>query len=247
MQERTRTGGGMLCAFVITLACGALLGVRTASAQDGAAAATPDHATAIKETFKRDQATLRSYEWIETTTMSLKGEVKSTTEKRCYWGADGKLQKVETGEPAPAEKEKRGLRGKIVADKKAEISDYMTKAAAAIKTYVPPDPAKLQAAKAAGNSSVEILDPGKRVRVDYKNYNVKGDVLGVELDLVTNRILAMHVTTMVEGGKDPVTFDVTYAALDDGTGYPAQTMLDAKEMSVTVAVANSGYKKQAKA
>ena len=246
MQERTRTGRVMLCAFVATLACGALLNGRAAWAQDAAAPATVDHATAIKETFKKDQATLHSYEWIETTTMSLKGEVKSTTEKRCYWGADGVLQKVATGDAAPAEKDKRGLRGKAIASKKAEVSDYMTKAAAAIKTYVPPDPAKLQASKAADKSSTAELEPGKRVRVDYKDYNIKGDVLGVEVDLVTNRILGVHVTTMIEGGKEPVQFDVKYAALEDGTGYPAQTLLDAKEMSVQVAVANTGYKKRAK-
>jgi hypothetical protein len=36
----------------------------------------------------------RSYEWIETTAVSVKGEEKSRTRKRCDYGADGKLEKV---------------------------------------------------------------------------------------------------------------------------------------------------------
>jgi hypothetical protein len=48
---------------------------------------------ALKATLAASQATLRQYEWIETTVVSLKGEEKSRKQQRCYYGADGTLQK----------------------------------------------------------------------------------------------------------------------------------------------------------
>lgn len=210
-----------------------------------AAATTPaaEHAAAIKATLQKDQAALKQYEWIETTVISMKGEEKSRAQNKCYYGADGKVQKTAVGEPPAEEKGKRGIRGKVVENKKEEITDYMSKSAAAIKTYIPPDPAKLQAAQAAGKVAVEVLEPNKRVRVDFKDYNIPGDQLSVELDLTTNHILAMNVQTTVEGGKEPIRFQTAFSALPDGIGYPAKTTLDAKEVGMMVVVENTGHRK----
>jgi hypothetical protein len=49
---------------------------------------------ALKESAAKDQQSIRQYEWIETTVISLKGEEKSRQQKRCYYGAEGSLQKV---------------------------------------------------------------------------------------------------------------------------------------------------------
>ena len=210
-----------------------------------AAAASPaaDHAAAIKATLQKDQAALKQYEWIETTVISMKGDEKSRVQNKCYYGADGKVQKTAMGEAPAEEKSKRGVRGKVVESKKEEITDYMSRTAAAIKTYIPPDPAKLQAAQAAGKVAVEVLEPNKRVRVNFKDYNVPGDLLSVELDVATNHILAMNVQTTVQGGKEPVSFQTAFSALPDGTGYPAKTTLDAKEVNMLVVVENSGHRK----
>jgi len=82
-------------------------------------------------------ASLRQYEWIETTTVSLKGEEKSKTQNRCYYGADGKKQEVPVA-AAPEAKKKKGLRGKIVENKKEEMSDYMKQAVALVsRTFRP--------------------------------------------------------------------------------------------------------------
>lgn len=51
-----------------------------------------------------------------------------------------------------------GIRGRIAANKKEELSDYMEQAVALVKSYVPPNPAKIQAVKDAGGVSAEILE-----------------------------------------------------------------------------------------
>ena len=126
-----------------------------------------ERVAALKATVAASQIILKQYEWIETTVVSLKGDEKSRKQERCYYGADGKVQKIEvSASPAPAKK--RGLRGKIIENKKEELTDYMKQAVALVKTYVPPDPVKIQAAKDAGKVSIEVLEPGKRARLNFR-------------------------------------------------------------------------------
>lgn len=185
---------------------------------------------------------LRQYEWVETTVVSVKGEEKSRKQERCYYGADGGLQKVEEASTPPPEK-KRGLRGKIAASKQEEMTDYMKHAIALVRAYVPPNPAKLQAAKDAGKVSIDVLQPGKRARLNFRDYEKPGDNLGVEVDLVSNRPLGLKVATYLEDAQDAVTLDVKMGQLNDGTTYPSDVTLDGKAKKLTVAVKSSGYRK----
>jgi hypothetical protein len=201
-----------------------------------------ERAALLKATMAASQAVLKQYEWIETTVVSLKGEEKSRKQERCYYGADGGVQKVElSGTPEPAKK--RGLRGKIAESKKEELTDYMKSAVALVKAYVPPNPAKIQAAKDAGKVSIDVLEPGKRARLNFRDYAKSGDNLGVEVDLASNRPLSLKVATYLEDAKDVVTLDVRMGQLNDGTAYPSDVTLDAKAKQITVAVKNSGYRK----
>ena len=99
---------------------GLLLGAQVGFAQGAADDAQQPVAT-LMQSLQHDQANLRHYEWIETTTMSLKGEEKSKKQSRCYYSEDGKLQKVEMN--ATAGKAPGGLRGRIVANKKEELHE----------------------------------------------------------------------------------------------------------------------------
>lgn len=218
-----------------------LLGMLTGAVR--AQPPTPaERAAQLKTSLATSQAALRQYEWIETTVVSLQGEEKSRQQERCYYGADGALQKVELGE-SPAAPRRRGLRGRIAEHKREELTDYLKRAVALVKTYVPPNPTKIQAARDAGNVSVDVLDPGKRVRLNFRDYEQAGDNLGVEVDLTTNRPLGVKVSTYLDDTEDSVTLDVRMGQLNDGTSYPADIMLHAVAKKLTVAVQNSGYRK----
>ncbi len=213
--------------------------VLSASAQQPAPA---ERAAMLKATMAASQLVLRQYEWIETTVISLKGEEKSRKQERCYYGADGGVQKVELSS-SPEPEKKRGLRGRIAEKKKEELTDYMKSAVALVKTYVPPGPSKIQAVKDAGNVSIEMLDPGKRARLNFRSYEKAGDNLGVEVDLASNRPLGVKVSTSLDDAADVVTLDVRMGQLDDGTSYPSEVTLNAKAKELTVKVQNSGYRK----
>lgn len=201
-----------------------------------------ERAAQLKAIMEASQGFLRQYEWIETTVISVKGEAKSHKQQRCYYGADGGLQRVELSSTPPPEK-KRGLRGKIAASKQEELTDYMKSALALVKAYVPPNPARLQAAKDAGKVSIDVLEPGKRARLNFRDYEKPGDSLAVELNLVSNRPLGLKVTTYLEDAKDIVTLDVRLGELNDGAVHPAEVTLDGKAKKLTVVVKYGGYRK----
>lgn len=219
------------------------------------ASATQDKVTpeqrlaAFKQSLAENQKRLRGYEWVETTIISLKGEEKARKQQRCYYGADGKVQKVAIGDkPAPKEAAgggggRRGgrLKKQIVENKKEDIQHYMEAATALIHKYVPPQPELVQKAKDAGKMTVNPVDPGK-VRLEFTDYVVPGDRFTIDLVANANSIGAVNVNTYLEKPEDIVSLDVRFAALPDATSYPAQTTLDAKAENIRVVIQNSGHR-----
>ncbi len=53
----------------------------------------------IKKSLAESQARLKAYQWVETTEVSLKGEVKKQEQKECRYTPDGQLVKTSLGAP----------------------------------------------------------------------------------------------------------------------------------------------------
>ena len=213
------------------------------------APAAQDRAAALKQSLAENQKALRQYTWVETTQISLKGEVKKQEQKQVVYGADGKPKKTPLPGAAPAEAKqasgggggRRGggrLKETIVENKVEDMKEYMEKVAALVHEYVPPDAQKIQAAQAAGN----LTAAGGTLTV--KNYVKQGDSLSIALDTATKKLSSYNVASYVEKPKDDaVTLAVTFALLPDGTSYPQQVLLDVKSKQIQVKVTNAGHKK----
>jgi len=203
-----------------------------------------EQVVALKTSLAASQAVVRQHEWIETTIVRLKGEEKARIQKRCYYGADGQLQKVQESAPPPQEK-KRGLRGKIVENKKEELTDYMKAAVELVKAYAPPEQARIQAAKDAGKVTLQPMPgAGKRLWLAFADYLKPGDRLAVDMNLATSQLLGVRVSSYLDTPEDPVSLNATFATFTDGkTSYAKQVMLDAPAKQLQVEVQNSGYRK----
>ncbi|MCJ7482367.1 MAG: hypothetical protein MUO31_05315, partial [Thermodesulfovibrionales bacterium] len=138
---------------------------------------------------------------------------------------------------------KRGLRGLIAESKKEELTDYMKEAVSLVRQYIPPDPSRIQAAKDAGKVALQLLEPGKRVRLTFMDYLKSGDSLALDVDLTNNHPLAANVNSYLDSDKEPVTLAITFSTLNDGTTYVSRSVLDAKGKQLNVTVENSGYRK----
>ena len=195
----------------------------------------------IKKNLADSKANMKRYAWIETTTTFMDGEQKSVKQCQCYYSLDGKLTKVETGGSTPKETP-GGLRGKIIEKKKEEMSDYVKAAIAKVQTYLPPDAEKVQQIYAGGSVAIQILDPGKKFKLSFPNYNEPGDLLAISLDKIAAKIMAVDVTTSVDDPSQKVTFNITYSNLPDGTQYAGTTTLDAQAKKLKIVIENSGFK-----
>ena len=232
--------------MTLRIACVAVLSsvvlTQTPPAADGVAA--------LKASLAENQAQLRTYSWVETTVVSLKGEVKKQEQKQCYYGADGKVQKTPMANaaapkaaPAPSGGGRGGrLKERVVENKVDDMKDYMEKVVALVHEYVPPDAGKIQAAQAAGNVATQPSTGA--VHLNVKNYLKPGDLLAIGLNPATKKLLSYTVQSFVEKPKeDDVKLSVTFATLQDGTAYPQLTTLEVAAKKLQVKVTNSGYKK----
>jgi hypothetical protein len=220
-----------------------------------ASGAQPDPVAALKQSIGEGTKKLAQYEWVETTIIKLKGEEKGRTLNRCYYGADGKVQKIPMDQPATQATEqssgRRGRRGggavkeKIVESKKDEMQEYLEEAAALIHSYVPPAPPQIQAVKDGGRLSASP-QPGGKLRIEMKQYLKPGDSLTIDLDTAANRLLGLGVNSYLDKPDEPVTLAVQMNTLSDGALYSAQTTLDAKAKNIQVVITNSGHKPAAR-
>jgi hypothetical protein len=239
----------------LALLGGALGMATTLGAQPPPAAggAQPDPVAALKQSIADGTKNLAQYEWVETTIIKLKGEEKGRKLNRCYYGADGKVQKIPMDQPAPQAKEQGGGRGrrggrvkeKVVENKKDEMQEYMQQAAALIHSYVPPAPPQIQAVKDGGRLAASP-QPGGKLRIEMKQYLKPGDSLTIDLDTAANRLLGLGVNSYLDKPDEPVTLAVQMNTLSDGALYSAQTTLDAKAKNIQVVITNSGHKPAAR-
>ena len=198
-------------------------------------------AAAAKEAAARNQQALRAYSWITKTELSVKGEVKNTKIESCKYGPDGKVQKPELTEPPKPQKKQRGLRGKIVAKKTAEMKEELEASAALVQHYIPPSPDMLQAVSAAGK--VTISPGGGAAALRFADYAKAGDALTLTLDTESKSLRQISVDTWLDEPENEVTLQVSFQSLPDGTNYAASTVLSIPKGKLEVQIANSNYQK----
>ena len=240
----THIGIGKTAIAAATLASAVVLGAQAPAAQG--AGSEQDHVAALEQTLQQGLARIRQYEWIETTVTSLDGEEKSRTQNRCYYGADGTVQKVAIGGVTPEESEGRGRRRgrlsqRVVENKKDDIQEYMQRAGALIHRYVPPNPERIHAAKDAGRVTMSP-QPGGLVQLVISQYLQAGDSMTMDLNPATNLLTGLGVNAYLDTPEDVVTLAVTMSALADGAFYAAETTLDAPAKDIRVVIQNSGHK-----
>lgn len=207
-----------------------------------AAPATDEHLAAIKENLQQSRHNLRGYHWKESIVVNYKGEDKSPMVNSCVYDATGKL--VRTPEPVPATADKGGMRGATADSKKAEIQAYEHSAVALMRSYIPPDPAKLQKCEQSGKMTTNVIEAGNRVQLSFKDYEKKGDDLTVEVNPTSNQILGFSVDSYLATAKDAVKLNADMASLPDGTSYPAKIKLDTPAKAMGLTVTNSDYQKK---
>lgn len=197
----------------------------------------------LKKSLAENQARLKTYQWVETTEVSLKGEVKKREQNQCRYGADGQVVKTPVGTPAPTKEAPRGLKGRIVANKVEELKEYMDRFANLVRRYVPPDPQTMQAAFEAGKASLDRPGSGTLASLVFQDYAKPGDRVTVTFDIVAKKPRTYQVTSYLDGPEDKVRVEVKFASLADGVNHVEETLLESTGKQLQIRTTNFGHRK----
>jgi hypothetical protein len=221
----------MFCA--VALACTVPLIAQSPELQEKLAA--------VKQSVAENKQRLLQYQWTETTQLTLSGDAKPPSQNLCVYGPDGQVQKTPITPPPPPPSGGR-LKQRVIANKKAEMQDYMGDVKTLLALYVPPDPQKMQQAFQAGKASLNPV--GGVVNLIFKDYAQPGDQMTLTFDTAAKKIVSLSVNTYMGQSKDAVTLQVQMASLPDGTNYVGQTVLNATAKKLVVTTTNSNYQKR---
>ena len=226
------TVGCVLAALALAAAAG------PAAAQD-----LQERLAAVKQSVAANQQALRSYTWLEKTELSLKGEVKATKVDSCRYGPDGRVQKTPVVQPPPPEK-KRGLRGKIVANKTEEMKEELQATVALIHQYVPPDPGLIQVVMNTGTASVGQAGP-QALAFTFPGYVKAGDALTITFDKAITGLRQIDVKTWLEKPEEPAMLRVVMQSMPNGVSFPGSIVLSIPASKLEVRITKSNYQKLA--
>jgi hypothetical protein len=195
---------------------------------------------AVKQAAAENKQKLQQYQWMETVQLTLKGDAKPPSTSLCRYGPDGQVQKTPMGAPPPPPSGGR-LKQKVIANKKAEMKDYMDDVKGLLALYLPPDPQRMEQSFQAGKV---LLNPAASiVNIIFADYAQPGDRMTIAFDGAAKKIVSLNVDTYMGETKDVVTLKAQMGGLPDGTNYVQQTILSAIAKQLVVNTTNSNYQK----
>ena len=193
----------------------------------------------IKIASAANKQALAHYNWQESQTISIKGEVKKQQLFLVSIGPDGQQQKTPIN-AQPDQPSGGPLKRHIVAKKKEEFQEYGDQIADLARQYTTPDPGKLQAALQAGNISL-VPGAGGEIQLVIKNYIKPGDQVTLVFNRQQKALQSIQVASYLDGPSDAVTIAAQFAKLPDGTNHVTGTQIDGVSKQLTVVTQNSTY------
>ena len=194
---------------------------------------------AVRAEVAHSRATLRRYTWTESTEVSVKGEVKSSTQVACIYDTNGELKRTPVG-PDKDNEPPNVVAKRHINRKKGEMQDYIDRSISMVHKYLPPKPEQLLYLLEHGRASFGPSKPGTSAVV-FKNYYLDEDSLTFIYDAASKRLLHVTISTNLANPKDPVTLEADFETLPDGVNHLATAILSATAKKVQVKVSNASY------
>lgn len=186
----------------------------------------------LKAASATNKQALAQDTYLQTTIISIKGEVKKTTHDQVVTGPDGKPQKTSL-DPPPAPPSGGRMKQRIVEKKVDEFKEYGDSIKELIQQYVPPDKDLIQQAAAQGNIMMGPSEAPGVVNLVISNYVKQGDKMTLVINKAAGGLQSILIATYLSNPSDAVTVKVQFATIPGGPNYPA---------TQTIVVQNSNYK-----
>lgn len=204
----------------------------------------------LKDSTAKNKELLAHYTWVETVTISLKGEQKKVQHYQVITGPDGKPVKTSIDPAPPAQDDSAGGRGgrlkqRIVAKKKEEYEDYAEQMKTVAGQYLPPNKDLIQAAYQKGNLSYAPVpgDPSQ-IKILIHNYLKPNDSMTIFFDKSQKQIANLTIATYLTDPSDAMNLTVDFSRIPDGPSHLSSATIEGVSKQLTVVMQNSNYVKQ---
>jgi len=174
--------------------------------------------------------------------VSLKGEEKSRKQQRCYYGAMVCCRRSSSMHRRHPPRSMASR--KIIANKTAELTDYVAERGESGKSYLPRTLRRFRRRRRPVRSLSTCSNPASALGSTSATTKKPGDSLGIQIDLANNRVLGLTVSTYLNSRRTLSCWIWSWDSWTDGTIYASDTKLNAQAKDLTVTAQNSGYAKR---
>jgi hypothetical protein len=197
----------------------------------------------LKAGAAANQQALAQYTYKQTTTISLKGEVKKVTHDQVVTGPDGKPVKTSLDPPPSATAAPSGgrLKQHVIEKKKEEYAEYADSIKKLIAQYVPPSKDLIQQAATAGNVALGPSGVPGEFSLVISSYWKPNDKMTFTINKAEGGLQSVSIATYLSNPSDAVTVDVMFARLPNGPRYPATQKIVGSGKQLTILVQNTDY------
>jgi hypothetical protein len=195
----------------------------------------------MKMAAAMNKQSLAQMTWVETMTISLKGEQKKVEHFQVRIGPDGKPQKTSLDQPAPPPERRGRIREHVVEKKKEEYTDYANQMKALAQQYLPPDKDLLQQSYANGGVTFAPSDAPGTLQITFRNYIKPQDSMTMVVDKASKRVVQVQIASYMSNQKDAMTLLVDFAQVSDGSNQVSRIVMNGVSKQLTIAVQDSSY------
>jgi hypothetical protein len=209
-----------------------LAGALIASAVAGSAqsATISQKVAQVKLAIAQNKMQLARYTWQMQETVSVNGEVKKQDLYQVVSGPGGPTKTLIAQPVAPSAGRQHGIRARM----RQDFEDYAQQVGAVAQSYTNPDPAKLKALAAQGSVSLRAAGVPGYSAIVVKDYNKPGDSIVITIGGSPKSLVSIDVSSYLDQPSNPVTIQVRYASLPDGTRYAQTTTVNGVSKNLTV-------------
>lgn len=199
--------------------------------------------TAVAE----NEQQLHSYQWEESTTLTVRARSIPAKQSLCKYAADGTVVKTALGTSVQQESgPRRGPFKHTVEANKEKIQDEVEQIQSLVQTYLPFNPEKIKEVLRAGKVFFEH-DGTHSDAIIFADYAKPGDQLRISLNQTTKQVDRISIKTYLDAPDDGVDVDLAMevhcAALPDGTVYAALMSIEVPSKKLSITTANSKFSK----
>ena len=197
---------------------------------------------AIQAASRENEQRLHTYQWIETTTVTVNGNPKPPRQSICRYAPDGTIVKTPLGPQQPPMPSGGPLMRRMKEKKIEEVQESLSEIRGIMAQYLPLGPGALQQAFQTKLVNFEHNGPQEN-SVVIRDYAKPGDSLSLDLSVPAMGLRGIAVKSYFESPSDTLTAYVHFATLPDGTQYPGITTINAPEKGISITTVQSNFSK----